>query len=222
MTWSELFDPKLAIESLPYILTGIWDTLLIALISMFFGLILSLILAPMRSSRLKILRWPARVYISFMRGMPMIVFLFLLYFGLPVVGIEWSAMTAALVGFSLNSAAYMAEINRAAINSVPKEQWDAAQVFGASYSRALFNIVLPQAGRIAIPSLSNVFLDIIKSSSLAAVISVPELFHKAQIVAGRTLDSLTMYFLVALIYWGLCFLASSLQNYLEKRFPILN
>jgi L-cystine transport system permease protein len=222
MTWSELFDPRLAAESLPFILTGIWDTLYISLLSMLFGLILGFILGAMRSSRFKILRLPSRVYISFMRGMPMIVFLFLLYFGLPVVGIEWSALTSALVGFSLISAAYMAEIVRAAIASVPDEQWDAAKVFGASYSRALWSIILPQAGRIAIPSLGNVFLDLIKSSSLAAVISVPELFHMGQIVAGRAYDSLTMYFLIGMIYWVICWGASALQNYLEKRFPILN
>ncbi|MGV3488388.1 MAG: amino acid ABC transporter permease [Tuberibacillus sp.] len=222
MTWHDLFKPHLAIESVPYILQGIWDTLLISILSMIFGLALSVILAVMRSSHIILFRWPARVYISFMRGMPMIVFLFLLYFGLPVAGVEWNALTAAIVGFSLNSAAYMAEINRAAITSVPKDQWDAAMVFGASYRTALMAVILPQAFRMAIPSLGNVFLDLIKSSSLAAVISVPEMFHQSQIVAGRTLDSLTMYFLVAIIYWLVCLLASALQNYLEKRFPILN
>lgn len=222
MTWGDLFDPQLAIDSLPYILQGIWYTLLISILSMIFGLALSVILAVMRSSHSILIKWPARFYISFMRGMPMIVFLFLLYFGLPVIGVEWKALTAAIVGFSLNSAAYMAEINRAAIASVPKEQWDAAMVFGASYRQALTAIVIPQAFRIAIPSLGNVFLDLIKSSSLAAVISVPEMFHMSQIVAGRAYDTLTMYTLVAIIYWLICLVASALQNLLEKRFPIIS
>ena len=220
MTWSDLFNPQLAVESLPYILQGIWDTLLISIISMALGLVLSMILAVMRSSHYIIFKWPARIYISFMRGMPMIVFLFILYFGLPVVGIRWEALTCALVGFSLNSAAYMAEINRAAITSVPRDQWEAAMVYGASYRQALFSIIFPQAFRIAIPPLGNVFLDLIKSTSLAAVISVPELFHMGQIVAGRSLDSFTMYILLAIIYWVICHAASSLQNFLERRFPI--
>ncbi len=220
MTIGDLFDPALAIRSFPFVIQGIGNTLLISVLSMVFGMILSVFLALMRQSSFAVLRWPARAYISFMRGTPIIVVLFLFYFGLPVIHIELSALTAAILGFSLNSAAYMAEINRAAISSVPAGQWDAARALGFPYRKILTRIIFPQAVRVAIPSLGNVFLDLIKSSSLAAVISVQEMFQKAQIVAGRTLDTLSMYLLVAFIYWFLCTIVSGLQNHLEKRFAI--
>ncbi|GGH87341.1 cystine transport system permease protein [Pullulanibacillus pueri] len=213
-------DPWLAIKSFPYVVQGVGNTLLISVVSMGLGLILSLFLALMRNSDHAYLRWPARFYISFMRGTPIIVFLFILYMGLPVVGIDLDAITAALIGFSLNSAGYMAEINRAAINAIPKEQWEGAIALGLKKWQTLFYVILPQAIRIAIPSLGNVFLDLVKSSSLAATISVSELFQKAQVVAGRTLDSFTMYILVAIIYWVVCVVISGLQNYLEKRMTI--
>ncbi|GGE44184.1 putative amino-acid ABC transporter permease protein YckA [Pullulanibacillus camelliae] len=213
-------DPWLAIQSFPYVIRGLGNTLLISVVSMLVGLVISVGLALMRNSDRRILNWPARFYISFMRGMPIIVFLFILYLGFPVIGINFSAMTAALIGFSLNSAGYMAEINRAAINAIPVAQWEGAKALGFKTHQVLTYIIFPQAFRIAIPSLGNVFLDLVKSSSLAATISVSELFQKSQVVAGRTLDSFTMYILVAVIYWIVCLLISMLQNVLEKRYHI--
>ena len=213
-------DPWLAIQSFPYVIKGLGNTLLISIVSMIVGFILSIFLAVMRNSNHYYLRWPARFYISFMRGTPILVFLFILYMGFPVIGIYFNAVTAALIGFSLNSAGYMAEINRAAINAIPKEQWEGATALGFKKWQTLSYIIFPQAIRIAVPSLGNVFLDLVKSSSLAATISVSELFQKAQVVAGRTLDSFTMYILVAIIYWVVCIIISSLQNYLEKRLYI--
>lgn len=213
-----LFDVALAIESLPFILEGLPATVIISVVSMAIGLILGLFIALARNSEKWILRWPARIYISFMRGTPMLVFLFILYFGLPVVGIKLDAMVAAIIGFSLNSAAYIAEIDRSSLSSVDKGQWEAARSLGLGYGLTLRQIILPQAVRIALPPLTNVFMDIVKATSLAAVITVPELFQKTQIVAGREFDAMTMYILVALIYWPVCILIGYLQNYLEKRY----
>lgn len=210
------FDFKLAIENLPLILTGLPMTISVSFISMAIGMVLGLIIALARQSDLKLLRWPARIYISFMRGTPMIVFLFLIYFGLPSVNIQFTAFQSAIIGFSLNSAAYIAEVNRSALNSVDYGQWEASMSLGMSYRTTLFGIVLPQATRIAIPPLTNVFLDLVKASSLAAVITVPELFQKTQIAGGRTFDTLTMYILVALIYWPLCSLIAYVQERFEK------
>ncbi|WP_374703009.1 amino acid ABC transporter permease [Peribacillus deserti] len=218
--WEYLFNPELAIQSLPYILEGIGYTLLISFVSMAAGLVLGFFLALGRTSKSPLLRWPARAYISFMRGVPILVVLFLLYFGFPVIGIEFSAVTAALLGFSLNSAAYMAEINRSAITSIDKGQWEAASSVGLSYWQTLRGIILPQAVRIAVPPLANVLLDLIKASSLAAMITVPELFQKAKIVGGREFDYMTMYIVVALIYWGICTLVSVLQEFLERKFSM--
>ncbi|AOM84177.1 amino acid ABC transporter permease [Salisediminibacterium beveridgei] len=216
--WQYIFNPELAWSSLPYVLEGLGLTLFISLVSMVLGLILSLFLALARRSAQKWLRWPARLYISFMRGVPILIILFLLYFGFPYIGIQFTAVTAAVIGFSFNSAAYMAEINRSAISAVPKGQWESARSLGFSYPLMMWRIVLPQASRIAVPPLTNVLLDLIKASSLAAMITVPEIFQMSRIVAGREMDYMTMFILVALIYWAVCSIMTLLQNYLEKRF----
>jgi len=216
--WGLLFDPQLAIDSFPYVLSGIGYTLLIALVSMVMGLIIGFFLALARTSSYLILQWLARMYISFMRGVPILVILFLLYFGFPVIGIEFSAVQAALIGFSLNSAAYMAEILRSSLSSVDIGQWESSKALGLSYWQSMKRIILPQSVRIAIPPLSNVLMDLIKASSLAAMITVPEIFQKARIVGAREYDLLTLLILVALIYWAICSAMSVLQNYLEKRY----
>ncbi|MEK5171989.1 ABC transporter permease subunit [Heyndrickxia sp. FSL W8-0496] len=216
--WEYIFDIKLAIESFPYVMQGIGYTILISLVSMLLGLILGFFIALGRMSNKWLFRIPARLYISFMRGVPILVFLFILYFGLPMIGIEFTAVTAAIIGFSLNSAAYMAEINRSAIASVDKGQWEAASSLGFTYWQTMRKIILPQAVKLALPPLSNVYLDLIKGTSLAAMITVPELFQKAKIVGGREYDYMTMYIVAALIYWGICSIISILQNYLEKRY----
>lgn len=213
-----LFDIELAIENLPFILEGLPMTLLVSIAGMAIGLVLGLLLALTRSSRNKLLRWPARIYISFMRGTPILVFLFILYFGLPIVGIEFGAITAAIIGFGLNSAAYNAEIFRSSLNSVDNGQWESARALNMPYWLTLRKIILPQATRIAIPPLTSVLMDLVKATSLAAVITVPELFQKTQIVAGREFDAMTMYILVALIYWPICILIGYMQERLEKRF----
>ncbi|MCU9612585.1 amino acid ABC transporter permease [Caldibacillus lycopersici] len=218
--WEYIFDPLLAIRSVPYVMQGIGYTMLISLVSMVFGLFFSFFLALGRMSDHLILQLPSRLYISFMRGVPILVVLFLLYFGLPLIGIEFSAITAAIIGFSLNSAAYMAEINRSALQAIERGQWEAAYTLGMNYWQTLTRIVLPQATKIALPPLVNVLLDLIKSSSLAAMITVPELFQKAKIVGGRELDYMTMYILVAFIYWGICSIVEVLQNRIEKQYNI--
>jgi cystine transport system permease protein len=216
--WHHIFNVSLAIESLPYVLKGIGHTLLISFGGMGFGLVLGFFLAIGRSSKFVLFRWPSRLFISYMRGTPMLVLLFLLYFGLPNIGIEFSALTAALIGFSIHSSAYMAEINRSALQAVDNGQWEAAKSLGMSYWQTMFSVILPQATRIAIPPLSNVLLDLIKASSLAAMITVPELFHRAKIVGGREFDYMTVYILVGLIYWGICSIVAVWQNHLEKQF----
>ncbi|CDQ42058.1 MULTISPECIES: amino acid ABC transporter permease [Virgibacillus] len=213
-----LFDIELALESLPFVLGGLPMTLLVSFVGMALGLVLGLFLALARGSNRFIFRLPARTYISFMRGTPMLVFLFILYFGLPVVGIKLTALVAACLGFGLNSAAYIAEIDRSSLNSIDVGQWESAKALNLTYWQTLRKIILPQAMRIAIPPLTNVFMDIVKATSLAAVITVPELFQKTQIIAGREFDAMTMYVLVALIYWPVCILISLVQDRLEKRY----
>lgn len=215
---TDVFDVESAIANFPFILSGLPMTIAVSFLGMALGLVLGLFLALGRGSDRKLLRFPSRVYISFMRGTPILVFLFILYFAFPEIGLEFTAFQAAVLGFGLNSAAYIAEINRSALNSVDDGQWEAAATLGLSYGKILRGIILPQAARIAIPPLTNIFLDLVKATSLAAVITVPELFQKAQIAGGRTFDALTMYIVVALIYWPLCILISIFQERLEKKY----
>ncbi|WP_062515369.1 amino acid ABC transporter permease [Halobacillus sp. KGW1] len=214
----KLFDVDRALENLPFLLEGVPYTLLLAVTGMLIGLVLGFFLALARGSERRWLRWPARFYISFMRGTPILVYLFVLYFGLPIAGIKLTATAAAVIGFGTNSAAYIAEINRASLNSVSSGQWESARALGFTYWQTIRRIITPQSTRIAIPPLGNVFLDLLKATSLAAMISVPEILNKAQIAAGRTVDSMTMYITAALIYWPLTMLFSALQDYLEKRY----
>jgi cystine transport system permease protein len=214
------FDPALAVDSLPFVLLGLRYTVLIAVASMAGGLVLGLPIALARMSSRRLLRGPARLYISFMRGTPVLVLLFLFYFGLPSIGIGLTAVVAATAAFALNSAAFIAEIDRGAILSVPPGQWESARSLGMSQAQILFRVVLPQAARVAVPGLSNVMLDLLKATSLASVITVQEVLLNAKIVAGRTFDTFTMYLTAALVYWAVCSLFSLFQDRLERSLDV--
>lgn len=213
--WQYIFNPELAWESLPFLLRGVPYTLGIALVSTAIGIVIGMIIALMRLSPSKTLRWTARLYVSFMRGTPVLVFLFLIYFGLPFINIQLNALTSAIICFSLNGAAYISEIFRSSISSVDRGQWEASAVLRMSPYVTLKDIILPQAFRIAIPPLSSVLLDVIKGTSLAAMITVNEIFQNARVVGGREHDYMTMYILVAAIYWVICSVFGVFQDYLE-------
>ena len=143
--------------------------------------------------------------------------LFIIYYGLPQLGLELSPLLAALIGFSLNMAAYTSEILRAAIASIDKGQWEAAASIGMSRSQALVRAILPQAARTALPPLGNSFISLVKDTALAATIQVPELFRQAQLITARTFEIFTMYLAAALIYWVLATVLSHFQARLEAR-----
>ncbi|WP_050615489.1 amino acid ABC transporter permease [Bacillus testis] len=216
--WEYVFNWDLVVDSFPFVIQGLGYTLLLSLASMAIGLLLGLLIATGRMSANKLLHWIARFYISFMRGTPLLVWLFILYFGLPMVGIEFTPIAAAIIGISTHFAGYIAEVIRSAIMSIPKGQWEAAATLQMGYWQTMRKIILPQAARVALPPLSSLFIDIIKGTSLTAVITVPEVLYNAKVVAGRTYETMTMYILVALIYWAICSLGSVLQNYLEKKY----
>ncbi|MBM7632750.1 amino acid ABC transporter permease [Geomicrobium sediminis] len=217
--WEYLYDFELAIDSLPFLLEGLRITMIIAFFSMIFSLILGIFLGVARMSKLWFIRWPARIYISFMRGTPLLVFIFILYYGLPVIGIEFtSAVFAGIVGVSLNFAAYSAEVVRSSIMSVPRGQWEAAASLQMNYVQTMTKIIIPQATRIALPPTFSIFMDVVKGTSLASVITVQELLYSARLISGRTYDSMTMYITAALIYWVVCIVIGYFQNRLEKRY----
>lgn len=171
----------------------------------------------MRLSSLKVLSWTARVYVSFFRGTPLLVQLFVIYYGLPQLGLELDPLPAALIGLSLNMAAYACEILRAAISSIDRGQWEAAASIGMTRSQAMRRAILPQAARTALPPLGNSFISLVKDTALAATIQVPELFRQAQLITARTFEVFTLYLAAALIYWVLSSLLAHLQHRLEAR-----
>ena len=204
-------------QSAPLLLKGAGYTVVLSLIGMGIGVVLGFGLALMRLSRTPLLRWPATVYVSAFRGTPLLVQLFLIYYGLPQFGIEMPPLLAAGIGFSLNIAAYACEILRSAIAAVDKGQWEAASVLGMSRGQALRRVILPQAARTAVAPLSNSFISLVKDTSLAATIQVPELFRQAQLITARTYEIFAMYLAAAAVYWVLSSLLALGQTRLERR-----
>lgn len=208
---------QLVLDSAPFLLKGTLFTLELSLGGMVFGLLLGFMLALMRLSRFWPLSWLSRLYVSVFRGTPLIAQLFMIYYGLPQFGIELDPIPAAMIGLSLNTAAYTSETLRAAISSIEKGQWEAAASIGMNPWQTLRRVILPQAARTALPPLGNSFIGLVKDTSLAATIQVPELFRQAQLVTSRTLEVFTMYLAASIIYWVLATVLSFLQNRLEDR-----
>ena len=208
---------QLVLDSAPFLLKGTLFTLQLSLGGMVFGLILGFVLALMRLSHFWPLSWLSRFYVSVFRGTPLIAQLFMIYYGLPQFGIELDPIPAAMIGLSLNTAAYTSETLRAAISSIEKGQWEAAASIGMNPWQTMRRVILPQAARTALPPLGNSFIGLVKDTSLAATIQVPELFRQAQLVTSRTLEVFTMYLAASVIYWVLATVLSFLQNRLEDR-----
>lgn len=159
----------------------------------------------------------ARFYVWLIRGSPLLVQLFVIFYGLPSVGIVLDPLTAAIIGFSLNVGAYNSEVIRGAVESIPNGQWEAAYSMGMTRSQALRRTVLPQAARVALPALANSFIALVKDTSLAAVLTVPEIFQAAQRIASVTYEPLILYTEAALIYLVFSSVLSSAQVQLERR-----
>lgn len=213
-----IVDWQLAFTSLPFILKGLGITFLVPTISFFFGSFLGLILTEIQATQSKILSFLARSYISILRGIPSLVWLFLLYFGLPFMGIQLSPFSASIIAFSTMSAAFLAEYFRAAISAVPVDQWDAGYSLGLNHWQVYLKVILPQAFKIVTPSLFNVYIDLFKGSSLVAMITLKDIFQRAKIIGGREHDYITMYITVAAVYWVCCFLIAKIQLITENYF----
>lgn len=201
----------------PLVRGALTGTIPLSLISFILGLLLALTLALMRLSGNRWLASVARVYISIVRGTPLLVQLFVIFYGLPSIGILINPWPSAVLAFSLNVGGYAAEVIRAAILSVPRGQWEAAYMIGMSRRRSLTRIILPQAARVSVPPLSNTFISLVKDTSLASLILVTELFREAQQVAAFSQEFMLLYLEAALVYWVICLALSSTQSALERR-----
>ncbi|MCI7363179.1 MAG: amino acid ABC transporter permease [Campylobacter sp.] len=201
----------------PLLLAAIKVSIPLAVISFIFGVGIAVITALARLSNNAILRFIFGFYVWIFRGTPLLVQLFIVFYGLPSVGVTLDVWACATIAFSLNVGAYASESVRAAILAVPKGQVEAAASLNMSSAQIFFHIVAPQAFRIAIPPLSNSFIALVKDTSLAASITMVDMFMVAQRIAARTYEPLLLYAEVALIYLVICTVLSGIQVILERR-----
>ncbi len=210
---------QLVQDSLGPLLSGtVRGTLPLTAISFVLGLALALVVALMRLSPVRVVSGVARFYVSVIRGTPLLLQLFIIYYGLPSLGATIDPFPSACIAFTLNVGGYASEVVRASILAVPRGQWEAAATVGMGYPTTLRRVVLPQATRVAVPPLSNTLISLVKDTSLASTIQVTELLRKAQEVAAPTYEFFTLYGVAALYYWVICLALSFGQSRLETRF----
>lgn len=201
----------------PILSGGLVGTIPLALVSFAVGLVIALAVALMRLSGNGVVRWLGRAYVSVIRGTPLLVQLFVVFYGLPSLGVKLDPWPSAIIAFALNVGGYAAEVIRAAILSVPHGQWEAAHTIGMGRGLALRRIVLPQAVRVSVPPLSNTFISLVKDTSLASLILVTELFRQAQQIATVSNEFMLLYLEAAVIYWLICLVLSGAQSRIERR-----
>jgi cystine transport system permease protein len=201
----------------PMVQGAIQGTIPLALSSFALGIVIALGVALMRLSKVRVVSGIARAYVSLIRGTPLLVQLFVIFYGLPSIGLIIDPWPSAIIAFSLNVGGYAAEVIRAAILSVPKGQWEAGHTIGMTPAQTLRRVILPQAARVSVPPLSNTFISLVKDTSLASLILVTELFREAQQIAAFSREFMLLYIEAAAIYWVICLVLSAGQSRLEKR-----
>jgi polar amino acid transport system permease protein len=207
-------------DSLPSLLDGLSITLLLTFISLAVGFVIGVTLALGRVYGNKIISSICIGYIEVIRGTPLLVQLFILYFGLPSIGIVLTPLSAALLGLSLNSGAYQAEYLRGSLQSISSGQMVAARTLGMSKLQSIQNIILPQALRISIPAWSNELIYLLKYTSIAYIIQVQELTAEGKFIASETFRFIEIFVIIAIIYLVLTVLFSAIIDKIEKRLSI--
>lgn len=206
------------IDSFPKILiNGLTVTLPLTIISFALALVIALITALVQTAKIPVLRQLARFYVWVIRGTPVLVQLFVVFYGLPSLGVLIDPFPAAVACFAINEGAYCAETIRAALESVPAGQMEAGYCVGMTYLQTMRRIVLPQALRTAFPPLFNSLISLLKDTSLAANITVTEMFMAAQRIVARTYESLPLYLEVAFIYLMFSTILTQIQRWGEKK-----
>jgi glutamine transport system permease protein len=215
------FDFSLVVNALPLLLEGAFVTLKITALSVMFGIIIGLFAGIARISSFWPVRALAAVYVDFIRGTPLLVQIYLMYFALPVVtGMRIDPFFAAITACSVNSGAYVAEIFRAGIQAVDEGQMEAGRSLGMTWTQTMRYIIIPQAFKQVIPPLGNEFIALLKDSSLVSVIGFEELTRRGQLVIARTYGSLEIWVSVAILYLIMTLTISRFVAYLERRFKI--
>ncbi|MDR2053303.1 MAG: amino acid ABC transporter permease [Treponema sp.] len=202
----------------PMLKAGLLLTMPMTAASFGVGLFIASVTAFMRLSRVKVLQKIAACYVWVFRGTPLLVQLYIVFFGLPSIGIKLGAIASAIAAFSLNVGAYCSESIRASILAIQKGQWEAAYSLSMTKWQALRRIIAPQSFAIALPPLSNTFISLVKDTSLAANITIAEMFQTTQRIAARTYEPMLLYCLAALIYLAFSTVLTALQGKMEKVF----
>lgn len=212
------FDFSLITQSLPLLLHGALLTLEITALSVGFGLLIGLVLGLAQLSKSPLLRWPAKIYVDFIRGTPLLIQIFIIYFALPaVIGARIDPFIAAVTACSLNSAAYIAEIFRGGIQSISIGQLRAGLSLGMTHAQTMRYVILPQAVKRIIPPLGNEFIAMLKDSSLVSVIGFEELTRSGQLVIAETYGTLEIWSCVAILYLIMTLTITRIVAYFEKR-----
>ena len=212
---------ELMVQAMPLLLTGAAVTVQITALSVLIGIVIGLFVGVARISTYRIVHLLAAVYVDFLRGTPLLVQIFLVYFALPVVtGQRIDPFVAAIAACSINSSAYVAEIFRAGIQSIDAGQMEAGRSLGMTWLQTMRHIIVPQAARRVIPPLGNEFIALLKDSSLVSVIGFEELTRRGQLIIARTYASLEIWLCVAIIYLAMTVSISRLVAWLERRYKI--
>ena len=206
----------------PMMEAAIDKTIPLAVISFFAGVFIALIVALIRivekpNLGIRLLQILCRIYVSTIRGTPMLVQIFIIFYGLPEVGIKLDPFPTAIIAFSINIGAYASETIRAAILSIPKGQWEASYSIGMNYYQTFTRTIMPQALRVSVPPLANTFISNVKDTSLASLVLVTEMFRVAQNITAENYEFIMIYSEAALIYWCICLVLSFAQDHLEQR-----
>lgn len=209
--------PSLLALAWPLMLKGTGYTLLFAVSSMVFALPLSGAITLVRVLRVPVAQRLVALYVSAMRGTPLLVQVFIVYYGLPSIGIEFSPITAGILALTLNVAAYMSETLRGSIHAVPQGQWQAGTSLGLTRAQTLRHVIAPQALRAAVPSLSNSLISLIKDTSLVSVIAVTELMLATKELISTTFQPFPLYLAAAAVYWLLSSSFEQAQRWMERR-----
>ena len=215
-----LFNFQGAMEYLPDLLRGALISVELTLSVMALSLVLGLIVALARMTRIRAIRTVSTVYIEVIRGTPALLQLFYIYFVLPAFGIKFEPFTAGVIGLTVNYAAYLSEVYRAGIQAVAKGQLEAAQALGMSRTLMMRLIILPQALRIIVPPLGNYFISLFKDTALASIITVRELLFTGQIIAATNFQYFAIFTIIGAIYLALSYPGSLGVQYLERRMKI--
>jgi glutamine transport system permease protein len=215
------FQVEVISAALPFLLKGLQVTLYIFIIAVILGFLIGLVMALLRLAPIKPLNWIAMIFIDAIRGTPFLVQLFFIYFGVNSLPfISFNSTTAGIITVAINAGAYFAEIIRAGIQSIDKGQTEAARSLGLTGSQNMFHVVLPQAFRRMLPTITNQSIISLKDTSLLSIIGIADLTQQGQIQSSATFEAFKIWLTVGIIYFIIIYLLTLLANFLERRFEL--